>query len=215
VVIPDRSGYGRSTSLDAFPADFHLRAAQETLALLDALGIEQAAWWGHSDGAVIAAMAAIHAPQRVSAAILEALHYSAVKPRSRAFFQRMASEPDSFGEPIRRSLAAEHGEPRWRTIVQLDGQAWLDLAAAATTTAHANLYDDRLSRLRCPTLVVHGDEDPRTEPGELDAIVAEIPHAQLSLHRAGGHSPHSAASSKDAVTAAVVEFLDSCHPAGS
>ena len=66
VVIPDRSGYGRSTELDVFPEDFHFRAALESLAVLDALGIEQAVWWGHSDGAVIAAMAAIHAPHRVT-----------------------------------------------------------------------------------------------------------------------------------------------------
>jgi pimeloyl-ACP methyl ester carboxylesterase len=210
VVIPDRSGYGCSTALDAFPAEFHFRAAQETMALLDALGIDHAVWWGHSDGAVIAALAAIHAPQRVSAAVLEALHYSATKPRSRSFFQRMASDPDSFGEPIRRTLAAEHGEHRWRSILQLDGQAWLDLAAGAATP-RANLYDDRLSALRRPTLVVHGGEDPRTEPGELDAILEEIPQALLSLHPSAGHSPHSAAS-RDAVTSAIIDFLDSCGP---
>ena len=123
----------------------------------------------------------------------------------------MAYDPDSFGASIRRTLAAEHGEPRWRTIVQLDGQAWLDLAARAALdpSRHANLYEDRLGSLRCPVLVVHGGEDPRSEPGELEAIVEELPHAQLSLHPEAGHSPHSEPS-KDAVTSAVIDFLDAC-----
>jgi pimeloyl-ACP methyl ester carboxylesterase len=40
VICPDRSGYGRSTHLDAFgdlPTDFHYRAAAETLSFLDSL----------------------------------------------------------------------------------------------------------------------------------------------------------------------------------
>jgi pimeloyl-ACP methyl ester carboxylesterase len=210
VVIPDRSGYGRSSELDDFPPDFHHLAALETLAVLDSLGLEHATWWGHSDGAVIAAMAALHAPDRVRAVILEALHYSAVKPRSRSFFQRMATDPDSFGDAIRQTLAAEHGDVRWRHVLQLDGQAWLDIASAATTM-DADLYQGRLHQLGVPTLVIHGGADPRSEAGELEAIMEEIPDAQLSLHVEAGHSPHSESSRHD-VTYAVSAFLASLGP---
>jgi pimeloyl-ACP methyl ester carboxylesterase len=41
VLIPDRSGYGRSTKPAIFGADFHSRAAGETLRFLDVLGIER------------------------------------------------------------------------------------------------------------------------------------------------------------------------------
>jgi len=210
VVIPDRSGYGGSSDLEAFPPNFHHCAVLETLAVLDSLGIERATWWGHSDGAVIAAMAALHAPDRVDAVILEALHYSAVKPRSRSFFQRMATDPDSFGDTIRSTLAAEHGEERWRGIVRLDGRAWLDIASAAATP-QADLYDGRLHELCVPALVIHGGQDPRTEVGELEAILGEIPQAQLSFHDEAGHSPHSELSRRP-VTKAVTAFLDSLRP---
>jgi len=56
------------------PMDFHQRAAQETLAFLDALGIERAAFWGHSDGAVIGAMLGMRAAERCESLILEAFH---------------------------------------------------------------------------------------------------------------------------------------------
>jgi len=37
ILIPDRSGYGRSSRLDGdVPLDFHQRAAQETFSFLDA-----------------------------------------------------------------------------------------------------------------------------------------------------------------------------------
>jgi pimeloyl-ACP methyl ester carboxylesterase len=205
VVIPDRSGYGGSSPLVSFPEDFHYCAALETLAVLDSLGVEQAVWWGHSDGAVIAATAAIHAPHRVKGVILEATHFYAGKPRSRSFFERMAFDPDSFSATIRRTLAAEHGEDQWRTIVRLDGLAWLDLARNASAPS-SNLYGDRLSAVRIPALVVHGGHDPRSEPGELEAILGALPQARLSFHPDAGHCPH-AEESKDAVTDAVAEFL--------
>jgi pimeloyl-ACP methyl ester carboxylesterase len=210
VVVPSRSGYGQSTPLDSFPPDFHYCAAQETVALLDALGIEDAVWWGHSDGAVIAAMAAIHAPSRVRGVILEALHLSAVKPRSRSFFERMASAPDTFGPSLRATLAAEHGEDRWRHLLHLDGQAWLDLARHAPDP-QTDLYDGRLVDVTRPALVVHGGQDPRTEPDELASILRAIPHATLSWHAEAGHSPHSE-SSRDDVTSAVLDFLQGLPP---
>ena len=56
-VIPDRSGHGRSITFPGeLPIDFHRRAAEEILLVLDALGIERTLFWGHSDGAVVAAM---------------------------------------------------------------------------------------------------------------------------------------------------------------
>jgi pimeloyl-ACP methyl ester carboxylesterase len=214
LVIPSRSGYGRSSSLDAFPPEFHSCAVMETLAVLDVLEIERAVWWGHSDGAVIAAMAAIHAPSRVDAVILEALHYFAAKPRSRSFFERMALEPETFSAGIRRTLAMEHGEHRWGDTVRHDGQAWLDLARGAAST-RTDLYGGRLHEVSRPVLVVHGGCDPRTEPGELETILEALPNAQLSFHADAGHCPHAEASG-DAVTRAVVAFLGSlAHPPGS
>jgi pimeloyl-ACP methyl ester carboxylesterase len=210
VVVPSRSGYGDSSALATFPPDFHACAVMETLELLDALGLEEAIWWGHSDGAVIAALAAITAPARVRALVLEAPHYLADKPRSRSFFARMAAEPDSFGDRVRRTLAAEHGEDRWRHVLHLDGQAWLDLARRAAGPT-ASLYEDRLDQVRCPTLVIQGGRDPRSEPGELEMLLDALPHAELSFHPEAGHSPHSEAS-QESVTGAVRAFLAAVPP---
>jgi len=94
IIAPDRSGYGRSTLVtNEMPLDFHRRAAEETLAVLNALGIERATFWGHSDGAVIAAMIGLKAPERCEQLILEAFHYFRKKPSSRGFFERFSAHP--------------------------------------------------------------------------------------------------------------------------
>lgn len=190
VVIPARSGYGRSTRPAVFGPDLHRLAVTETLRFLDTLGIGQCIFWGHSDGAVIAAMIGIRAPERCLGLVLEALHYDREKVSSRSFFQSMASHPDTFGPRVTEILKQEHGDPYWSQLLRSEGQAWLDIARSANGSAR-DLFDGALSQLHVPTAILHGAQDPRTEPWELDAVRRELPNADLHVLAAGGHSPHS------------------------
>ena len=204
-VIPDRTGYGGSPHIAELPPKFHVGAAVETELLLDALGIERCALWGHSDGAIIATLLALRAPERYSGLIVEAIHLDRAKPRSRDFFLRMRDEPDSFGERVARRLALDHGEDYWRAVLHAGGQAWLEIAK----TPGDDFYEGRLGELRVPLLVVHGTDDPRTEPGELDRIPRELPSARIELLAGAGHSPHSERAYAARCTALVAAFLDS------
>jgi pimeloyl-ACP methyl ester carboxylesterase len=203
VVIPDRTGYGKSPRISALPPRFHHAAAEEHEAMLDALGIERCAIWGHSDGAVIAAIMALRRPARVTRIILEALHLDRAKPRSRAFFQMMRDDPDGFGPRVAARLAAEHGEPGWRAVLRAGGQAWLDIAA----TPDGDLYDRQLAALAVPVLVVHGADDPRTEPDELERFARAVPGAELHVIAGAGHAPHSERAASAEVTAVAARFL--------
>ena len=202
-VIPDRTGYGKSPHIAELPPRFHVAAAIETERLLDALTIERCVLWGHSDGAVIATLLALRSPDRYGGVVVEAIHLDREKPRSREFFLMMANDPDGFGERVARKLADDLGADYWRTIIGADGRAWLDIAATPTE----DLYDRRLHELRVPMLVLHGTEDPRTEPGELDRIRREVPAARIEMLAGAGHSPHSERGSAARCTALVAEFL--------
>jgi pimeloyl-ACP methyl ester carboxylesterase len=204
-VIPDRTGYGGSPHIAELPQKFHVAAAIETEKLLDALGIERSVLWGHSDGAVIATILGLRRPERYDGLIVEAIHLDRVKPRSRDFFLRMLNDPDAFGERVVRKLADEHGEDYWRTIIRAGGRAWLEIAATPTE----DFYEHRLHELRVPMLVVHGADDPRTEPGELDRIRREVPTARIEMIAGGGHSPHNTRATAAKVTAIVGSFLAS------
>jgi pimeloyl-ACP methyl ester carboxylesterase len=195
-VIPDRTGYGKSQR-------FHQAAAVEHEAMLDALGIERCAIWGHSDGAIIAAIMALRWPARVSALIVEALHVERAKPRSREFFETMLNDPEGFGRRVSARLAADHGEDYWRTVLRAGGRAWLDIAA----TPDDDFFDHRFGELAMPVLVLHGADDPRTEPGEIDRVVRALPHATVHVIAGAGHAPHSERGSTAEVTAAAVRFL--------
>jgi 3-oxoadipate enol-lactonase/4-carboxymuconolactone decarboxylase len=203
VVIPDRTGYGRSPRITALPPRFHHAAAAEHEALLDALGIERCAIWGHSDGAVIATLMALRRPARVAAIVLEALHVDRAKPRSRAFFEMMRDDPDGFGPQVAARLAADHGEDQWRAVLGAGGRAWLDIAA----TPGDDLYDGRLAELAVPALVVHGDDDPRTEPGEIDRFARAVPSATIAWIAGGGHAPHSRSATSAETAAVAARFL--------
>ncbi|MEP6817939.1 MAG: alpha/beta hydrolase [bacterium] len=206
-ICPDRSGYGSSTKLvDGFPADFHYRAAAETLSFLDALGIERAFFWGHSDGAVIAAIIGFNAPERVRGLILEAVHYYRMKLSSREFFETLRHQPEALGADLRARFALEFGEENWRQLIMSHAQTWLEIALEGSGPQD-DLYGGRLHEISAPTLFIHGRLDPRTEPGELEAVATELPHAEMQLLDAAGHSPHSEAASAALATRLAKEFL--------
>jgi pimeloyl-ACP methyl ester carboxylesterase len=205
VVVPDRTGYGGSGRLVRQEVDFHHRAASETFAVIDALKLERPVLWGHSDGAVIALLMGLAAPERLSGLIVEATHVFRSKPASRAFFETMMGDPDGLGERVATVLAHEHGD-EWRDLIRANGDAWLRIAAERPTP-EADLYGGRLPTLRLPTLVIHGGRDPRTEPGELDALRAAVGHATVEILPDGGHSPHSERATADEVTRAAQRFL--------
>ena len=209
IVIPDRTGYGGSGTLDVQYPDFHQRAAEETLATITALGLDRVALWGHSDGAIIALRLALMAPARVSGIVAEATHYFRRKPRSREFFMTMRDAPDALGVRVASALEREHGR-RWRTLLSENGAAWLQIADNASSD-RADLYDGRLPGLAVPVLVVHGARDPRTEPGELQALGADLEGRRAAtkwlLLDEGAHSPHSEAATVDRVTREATAFL--------
>ena len=207
IVAPDRSGFGRSTKVEALPDEFHQAAAVETLLVLDRLGIEKAIFWGHSDGAVIAAILGLRAPDRTRALILEAFHYDRQKKHSTEFFESLIREPERIGQRAVTTMARDHGEHYWRKVLAAGGNAWLKIIEEAGDP-RKDFYDNSLSRLTVPTIFIHGARDPRTEPGELDAVRAELPDSPMRLIEGAGHSPHSEPGAHDECNLIAAGFLD-------
>jgi pimeloyl-ACP methyl ester carboxylesterase len=222
VIVPDRTGYGGSGRLDRQETDFHARAAGETFAVIDALQLDRPVVWGHSDGAVIAFLMGLARPDRLGGIIVEAAHFLRRKPSSRAFFETMMNDPDGLGERVAGVLARDHGA-RWRDLIRTNGEAWLRIADDPAAPA-PDLYGGRLGELRVPVLVIHGARDPRTEPGELDALRRALTRTADDLRRfeilpEGGHSPHSERATADDTTRAaealLVEVEHGVRPAAS
>jgi pimeloyl-ACP methyl ester carboxylesterase len=120
----------------------------------------------------------------------------------------MRDDPDSFGPRVTARLAADHGEDYWRTVLHAGGRAWLDIAASPDD----DFYERRLDQLAVPVLVLHGADDPRTEPGELDRIEREVRGALIHRIAGAGHAPHSERAASDEATAVAARFLRSPEP---
>lgn len=213
VISPDRTGYGRSGRISNLPPDFHAQAAAETSTLIDALNLDRPILWGHSDGAVIAVMMALATPSKYRALILEAFHFYRVKPGSREFFETMINNPEMLGDRVTGILARDHGEDYWRRIIELNGRAWLRIADDSLSP-NQDLYDGRLRDVSLPVLFIHGKNDPRTEPGELDAVSLALPGASWALIEEGGHSPHSKRNVSEECGLAAARFLAELPGAG-
>jgi pimeloyl-ACP methyl ester carboxylesterase len=210
ILIPDRTGYGQSPRRDSFPRGFHEIAAAEMRQFLGALKVDKCVLWGHSDGAVIAVRMALTEPDRFPAVILEATHYDRCKPRSRGFFKTAAMNPRKF-EISMAIMAKEHGDDYWEYLMRVHSQAWLDIL----DTCHEperDLYSGRLAQLRTPTLLIHGSEDPRTEPNEIAELMAAVPSLQIHMIAGAEHSPHSEPDHADNATRAAMAFLDNAWP---
>lgn len=207
ILIPDRLGYGHSTRVTGdMPLDFHGRAAAETTTVLDALGLDRAILWGHSDGAVIAAMIGLASPDRCECLILEAFHYLRRKPGSRPFFERFAAHPQDVGEQTKNLLAQDHGDDHWPTVLRRNCGVWLRIADQVKRP-YEDLYDGRLGALTVPTLFLHGSLDPRTEPNEMDRLRQALPHATVRFLNNGKHSPHSEEAAFEECNTIVREFV--------
>ena len=205
ILIPDRSGYGRSPVGGPLEPDFHSSAAREMIGFLDSLRISKAALWGHSDGAVIAALLGLAAPERFPAIIFEAFHYARAKRGSTDFFRAMISEPDIVSGRAREALIRDHGE-RWRQVLEWNAAAWLAIGESGPS----DLYDGKLSQLAVRALFIDGSADPRTEPGDPEAIRRALPHAEFRVIEGAGHSPHSEPGSAEECVRIAADFLRRC-----
>jgi 3-oxoadipate enol-lactonase len=210
IVAPDRTGYGGSPPVAALSDRFHEAYARECLAVMDALGLDRAALWGHSDGAVVAAWVALVAPGRVRGLVLEAAHFFRAKVASLPFFETAAERPEDFGPEVVERLRRDHGDPRWRELISEGARAWLRIIHRGQREG-GDVYDGRLGEVACPVLLLHGTRDPRTQSGEIEAARAALPDARIAWVDSG-HAPHASPRAADESTRLAAEFLRALPP---
>jgi pimeloyl-ACP methyl ester carboxylesterase len=207
ILIPDRTGYGKSCRRETFPRGFHEIAAEEMREFLKHRDVQKCVLWGHSDGAITAVRMALAEPERFPAIVLEAIHYDRCKPSSRGFFETAATNPRKFGSAIAAAMAKEHGEDYWEHLMRVHGQAWLEILETCQVPER-DLFSGKISELKVPALLIHGSQDPRTEPNELNQLQQACPSLKLHLIPNAGHSPHSEPGAAADSTRAAMEFLE-------
>ena len=206
VVAYDFRGNGRSrmpdepVTMDTFVDD--------TLALMDHLGIDRAHVYGMSFGGFVAQLLALDHPERVLGLVLGATHFGGP-----GVLRSGARVPK--GQPYRALYAPGFPEANPEHVAA-------DLFAGAPTRQRpharrrqaeaARSFDvsARLRDLAAPTLVIHGTADQLIPVDNGRLLAAAIPGARLCLLEGAGHVYHSERA--EAADAAVIEFLGRLSP---
>ena len=178
VITYDRWGYGESDArvgldLPSFSIDL-----KDLSGVLDQFEIRRAVLVGHSDGGTIALYFAALKPERVSCLVIVAAHvYIEPKMESGILGVQQAFMTD---EHFRAGLRYAHGD-KYEMVFSNWFNGWY--------TPKAIEWDMRpvLSQIRCPGLVVQGEEDEHATPQHAKDIAAAIPGADLWLHPGARH----------------------------
>jgi pimeloyl-ACP methyl ester carboxylesterase len=175
---------------------------EDTIGLMDYLGIRSAHLVGASMGGMIAQTVAIRRPGRVRS-LVSVMSTTGKRwlgvPAWKAFGTLLAQPADG------REAAVEHTVGVFRTIgspaYPMDETRIRELAAASYDRSHSRAgiarqlhavtasgdRTEALHRLRLPATVVHGASDPLIRPVAGRATARAIPGAQLRLIEGMGH----------------------------
>jgi 3-oxoadipate enol-lactonase len=214
VIVFDNRGVGRSSAPES---PYTIRQmADDAAGLLDEIGVDKAHVVGHSMGGMIAQELALAHPQKVNSLILLAT-CSRPDERNRAIIE-------SWGELPRRvdPVTAARLILPW---IYTSGfyarpgavQQVLDLIVKnpypppphgifqQSRAVMGFDTSDRLGQIRCPTLVLAGQEDILLPLQWSEELVRGIPGAELVVLEKTGHSLEI--ESAEAVVAAMLDFL--------
>jgi len=191
VVRIDLPGSGRS----AVPAVLSIQAYVDCVwRVFDALGIERAHLAGHSLGTTVCFHLAVQQPQRVLSLALIApvpCPPETARPALRARAEKARSEGM---QPIADMIvqAATSGETKTRRLAavamvreSLMRQDREGYARSCEALADAHAVD--LVHIKCPVLLLGGDEDAVAPPGSVRSIGEKLGHARTVILSRCGH----------------------------
>ena len=177
---------------------------EDTIALLDELGLDRAHVYGQSFGGMVAQELALAHPHRVRTLVLAATHCggSHVVPAPRSAVPK--------GQPWRALYAPGFPEAHPEHVAEdlrIGGEQPPHPSGGRRQWEAMQAFDsyDRLPLITAPTLVLHGAEDQLIAPANARVLAERIPHAELVVLDGAGHLYHS--EQAEVADAAVLDFV--------
>ncbi len=186
----DERGFGETPALGPFS---YWDSANDAVALLDHLGVEQAVFAGMSQGGFLSLRAALTRPDRVRALVLIDTD-SGVDPPEVIEMQKAMTElwvSDAPLGELRELVAAQIlGDTALNKIWIADWETRLTTYVTEVSDCLHSRDDitDRMSEISCPALVVHGTADASIAYEKGVALSQAIPGAQLATIEGGSHA---------------------------
>ena len=169
--------------------------AADTVAFLDAAGIERATLVGHSGSCFTARRVAVTHPERVAGLVLIGAPLSLAKPAVLAFQATVHALEDPVPAQFAREFQAgavhvplpeEFLEGLVAESLKLPVHVWK--AALDGLVAFDDAAD--LGRITASTLLIWGDHDAVVSLEDQQRLRDAVPDARLKVYPETGHSPH-------------------------
>jgi pimeloyl-ACP methyl ester carboxylesterase len=217
LVCFDNRGIGRSQKTDG-PYTISMMA-EDTVALMDAIGISRAHVLGLSMGGMIAQRVALAYPQKVSGLVLACTHCGgddAVRPPeeiAKIFVEYILTGSQEAAQQAATCIFTEEtlkNRPEVIQQYQEVSQRFIQEPAVLIAQWKAVQGHDtwtELPNIKSPTLVLTGSEDILVPPENATTLAERIPNAQLKVIEGGGHQ--FLVEQADAFNEAVLDFLES------
>jgi pimeloyl-ACP methyl ester carboxylesterase len=172
VIVYDRWGYGKSDPRPHLNVPSFVDDLADLEEAFQHLNVERSTLIGHSDGGTIALYYAVQNPDRVAALVTVAAHiYLEPKMEPGILGIKHAFENDL---RFRRGMQRVHGE-KFESVFNNWFHGWHQPEALSWD------MQPLLRDIRCPVLVIQGEEDEHAEPQHAIDIAENIPNAELWL----------------------------------
>ena len=184
LVLVDHRGHGR-TANPAGSMTFE-QLGDDLNALIEQLGFGAVHLAGISDGGVTALDQALRRPDTVRTIVLIGTNY--------CVDERTLAEVDSIDADV---IAADHPDVAARFAGQHDGGKyagfWKDLISQIVDNNRVNpsWTPADLRQLRCPALLIAGEDDPFANTRQMVVMKTEIPDAEWLIVNHAGHAVHA------------------------
>ena len=191
VIVPDLRGFGESSTVDE---PYHmLDFANDIAGLLDFLGVEKAAFAGHSMGGYVALAFAKEYPDRVSGLALVSSQAAADAPERKAGRYKTAKDVSDSGvdvvsEAMTPKLSSNEKVQEFVNLL-MKAQSPAGVVGALKAMAEREDFTDVLPQFSFPILLIHGDADLLIPIDRAKEIKSILPTAQLIKLKKAGHMP--------------------------
>ncbi len=198
-IVFDNRGAGRSSKPD-YPYTIKMMA-DDTVGLLEVLGIEKAHILGISMGGLIAQQVALSYPERLRSLIIVSSHFGGpnqvhMDDRTMACLIAVPTETISAEEArdMRYQATFSPGflqenkdilEQIEKWIAKYPAPIYAQVHQSSATGAFNS--EKELGRITAPTLVIHGTADKAVPTGNAELIVKKIPGAKKALIEDAAH----------------------------
>ena len=193
VYVLDQRGHGDS---DRPAGNYGFQQfADDVIAFMDVMNINQATIVGHSMGSFVAQHVAVTVPERVKRLVLSG---SATTVRNNVVTD-LQRDVNALKDPIPEKFVREFQvgmafQPLPDGFVQAVVRESLNIPARVWREVMAEMLSPKaqveLAKIKVPTLILWGDKETVFPRSEQDRLLAALPNARLKVYEDTGHAMH-------------------------